>query len=189
MSRHENTAIAGTSRKDLWGTVRSANDGDSTAIAKLREELRGPNADLLIGTFGDLARQAETSILEAMFGEQSGSKLIAKDSMNMLRKELGWNDSPRIEQLLIERVVLSWLGLHWAEILSAQATNCSFAQAKFNQDKIDRASKRYLSATKMLATVRKMALPIRIELKAEVNLKETKSAIGDRFAMLNCSAN
>ena len=60
-------------RVDLWELVRLANQGDESAIAKLREELQGKNAEALLSNCGDLAFQAEESILRVYLGEQKGS--------------------------------------------------------------------------------------------------------------------
>ena len=170
----------------LCDIVRKANEGDSEAITKLCDELNGSNADLLISACGDISHQAKMTLLDAMYGKQEGYKLAALKSMKQLREELGWETSPRIEQMLIDRIVLAWQYLHWTELTTTQAGKCSLSQAKYNHDRIDRANKRFLAATKMLATIRKMALPIRVELKADVNL--SKPAISDRFSLL-ASAN
>jgi hypothetical protein len=51
--------------------------------------------------------------------------------------------------------------------------------AKYESDRIEQTERRHLRAVKMLATVRKMALPIQIELKAEVNVTEKKPSTSD----------
>jgi precorrin isomerase len=112
----------------------------------------------------------------------------ALKSMKQLREDLGWSNSPRIEQMLIERIVLAWQYLHWAKLMNTQAGKCSLSHAKYNQERIDRANKRYLSATKMLAMIRKMALPLRIDVKAEVTVAESKSSAmvpRSRFDLVN----
>lgn len=188
MNPNKNTAVIPEDTSYLWDIVRKANEGDSDAITKLRDELNGSNADLLISACGDISHQAKMTLMDAMFGKQEGYKLAALKSMKQLREDLGWETSPRIEQMLIDRIVLEWQYLHWTELTSIQAGKSSLSQAKYNQERIDRANKRYLAATKMLATIRKMALPIRVELKADVNLRESKPAISDRFSLL-ASAN
>ncbi len=188
MGPKQNATVIPKDTSFLWDIVRKANEGDSDAITKLRDELNGSNADLLVHACGDISHQAQMALLEAMYGQQEGYKLAALKSMKQLREELGWETSPRIEQMLIDRMVLAWQYLHWAELMNTQAGKSSQSQAKYNQERIDRANKRFLAATKMLATIRKMALPIRVELKADVNLRESKPAISDRFS-LSASAN
>ncbi|WP_439624847.1 hypothetical protein [Gemmata sp.] len=64
-----------------------------------------------------------------------------------------------MERLLVERVAACWLQVQDADIRAAQATNASFRQADYNQRRMDAAHKRYLSALKTLALVRKFAGP------------------------------
>lgn len=61
----------------------------------------------------------------------------------------------------------------------AQTKNRPMSLAKYESDRIEQAERRHLRTVKMRATVRKMALPIQIELKAEVNVTETKPSTTD----------
>ncbi|XZE46108.1 hypothetical protein SH467x_001376 [Pirellulaceae bacterium SH467] len=171
-------------KRQLSELIQRANTGDDSAIRKLQEELSGPHAELLVNACGNLATEAETAILRAMFGDQEGSKLISRRSMSQTRQELGWEDASKLERLLIERVVLAWQALAWAEILNAQTSKCTVALAKFNQFRVDRASVRFLSAVKALATVKKL-LPRPQPESNEVKEPEFGStALHDRLAML-----
>lgn len=188
MNHNQNATVIPKDTSFLWDIVLKANEGDPEAITKLCDELNGSNAELLISACGDISHQALMSLLEAMYSKQEGFKMAALKSMKQLREDLGWKNSPRIEQMLIERIVLAWQYLHWAELMNTQAGKCSLSQAKYNQERIDRANKRYLSATKMLVTVRKMALPLRIDVKAEVTVAESKSSAmvpRSRFDLVN----
>jgi hypothetical protein len=61
----------------------------------------------------------------------------------------------------VERIALSWLGLYAAEALfNQQSKDLSIQQAEYWQNRIDRAHRRYLSAIRTLATVRKLAVPV-----------------------------
>jgi len=81
-----------------------------------------------------------------------------------MRRKLGWGEATAIERLLIERVVQTWLQLQLLEMADAQSPSCSLELDKHQQEKTARAERRHLSAIKMLAQVRKMALPLRIDL-------------------------
>ncbi len=176
-------------RVDLWELVRQGNQGDEPAIAKLREELHGPNADVLVRICGDLAFQAEESILNVYLGGQKGNRVIIQEKLTRMRTEFGWDGAPKLERVLIERIVQTWLSVNFAEIANAQATKCSISQAKFNQERIDRTHKRHLSAIKTLALVRKMALPMRVDIKAEVSVSEPRQTHVNRFDFQLDSAN
>ncbi len=108
-----------------------------------------------------------------------------------MRVELGWSSASKLERILIERVCQTWLYLHWLELADVQSANRSTSQVKHESERIERAERRHLRAVKMLATVRKMALPLLIDLKAELTVTDSKpQAIGsrNRFEFLN-SAN
>jgi len=158
---------------DLFGNVRKANSGDQNAIAALRTELDGANGNAIIGVCGDLAFQAEESLLVAMLGEQEGAKTCVREKMKQMRKELGRDESSALERILIERIVATWLDLHFAELVCNQWQGGSIPEAKYKQHRIDRSHKRHLSAIKVLATVRKMGLSMMVDIKAAIHIPQT----------------
>src|SRR5262249_37446886 len=82
--------------------------------------------------------------------------------LDLLRAELaGPNPSP-VERLLVERVVACWLQVQDADVRYAQAQNDrpSRQHSDFLQRRMDRAHRRYLSALRTLALVRKLAVPV-----------------------------
>lgn len=160
---------------DLFGNVRKANSGDKNAIAALRTELAGANGSAIMGVCGDLAFQAEESLLVAILGEQEGAKTCVREKMKQMRKELGWDESSALERILIERIVATWLDLHFAELVCNQWQGGSIPEAKYKQHRIDRSHKRHLSAIKVLATVRKMGLSISLKIKAEIRVSQTQA--------------
>ena len=119
--------------------------------------------------------------------EQQGTRIVLLRKLDRMRAELGWNESPKLERILIERVCHTWNYLHWLEMVDAQSKNRSINLARHESERIERAERRHLRAVKMLATVRKMALPLRIDIKAEVNVSEQKSSVGSksRFDLLD----
>ncbi len=188
MSKTETQAMAKT-EIDLADMVKMANSGDKQSLAILRRELIGENSNALIDIAGNLASSLEQSTLNVMLGDkQQGTRLVLLKKLDRMRAELGWNESPKLERILIERVCQTWLYLHWLEMVDAQSKNRSINLAKHESERIERAERRHLRAVKMLATVRKMALPLRIDLKAELTVAESKSpAIGprNRFDLMN----
>jgi hypothetical protein len=74
-------------------------------------------------------------------------------------------------------VVACWLQVQNADILLAQhEPNLTLAQVEYHQSRCDRAHKRYLSAIKTLATVRKLALPV-----LQVNIAERQVNVASPF--------
>src|SRR5262245_66143189 len=80
--------------------------------------------------------------------------------MELLRAELAGANPTPIERLLVERIVACWLQVQDADARYAQAKNLSLAWGEYYQRRMDRAHRRYLSAVKALALVRKLAVPV-----------------------------
>ena len=72
---------------DLFGNVKLANSGNKAAIEELRKELAGPNGNAIIGVCGDLAFQAEESLLVAILSEQERAKTCVREKMKRMRIE------------------------------------------------------------------------------------------------------
>lgn len=156
----------------LTADFRAANKGDRSAMSRLRRNLASPQATELVEFCGNLATQTAESILTSTFGDQEASKLCVREKMIRMRNELGWQDSSEMERLLIERVVVTWLSLYRSELAYAQSTeNLSVRQHDYLERRIEKAQRKHLAAIKMLATVRKMALPVLVAVKAEVAVK------------------
>lgn len=188
MGKTETKAIA-NAEIDWADTVKKANSGDKQALAILRRELAGENANEIIDFAGNLANSLEQSTLNVMLGDQQqGTRAVLLRKLDRMRAELGWNESPKLERILIERVCQTWLYLHWLEMADTQSKNRSINLVKHESERIERAERRHLRAVKMLATVRKMALPLRIDLKAELTVAESKSRTIEprsRFELVN----
>ncbi len=88
-----------------------------------------------------------------------------------MRAELAQQTDGPLERLLIERVLTTWLQLGYADVTAAQyaAGKADLNWTRYYQERIDRAHKRYLSAIKTLATVRRLARPA-----VQINVGENK---------------
>jgi len=178
-----------STRSELVDLVEQANTGDAQALARLKNELEGSNGENLLNIAGDLAYGVEKSTITSILGDaQPGGELVLLEKLNRMRVELGWNTAPKLERILIERVCQTWLFLHLLELASKQSTATPVGLAEYEERRIERVERRHLQAVKMLATVRKLAMPVRIEVNAELNFDEsTPSTIGprNRFERLN----
>jgi hypothetical protein len=87
-----------------------------------------------------------------------------KERLALLKQELAGPNPNPIERLLVDRVGACWLQLAYADTMEADFREGSFADGDYNQRKQDRAHRRFLSAVKMLATVRRLTLPIHVDL-------------------------
>jgi hypothetical protein len=148
-----------TNVEDLLALARRAEKGDLSTLPALRELLKHPEAVRLLG--GDLAHQAEQSLIKAATGENLAFQEALSRKLELLRAELAGPNPTPVERLLVERIVACWLQVQDADIRYAQGQkNCTFAQGEYYQHRMDRAHRRYLSALKTLAVVRKLAVPV-----------------------------
>jgi len=74
-----------------------------------------------------------------------------------MRKEIAGKNCSPLEQLLSERVVVTWLEVQFFETLYAQNMPAlTIPQAEHHQKRLDRAHRRHLSAIRALAQIRKL---------------------------------
>jgi hypothetical protein len=148
-----------TDHDQLIAFLKRAEGGDRSTLPVLRKMLETPSFVDVCG--GDLARQAERSLIDKAAGKNLAFKEALTRKLELLQAELAGPDPTPLERLLAERVAACWLQLHDADIRLAQnEANLSLAQAEYRQRARDRGHKRYLSALKTLALVRKMGLPV-----------------------------
>jgi hypothetical protein len=137
--------------------LNRAQKGDASTLPALRTAFNDPHR---VESYGNLARQAERSFVDAVAGDNLGFKEGLTRKMEMLRAELAGPNPVPIERLLVERVVACWLQVQDADIRYAQAKDLSVKWYEYYQRRMNHSHKRYLSAFKTLALVRKMAVPV-----------------------------
>ena len=161
-------------RQDILDRVILKND--KNAVPEFRK-LLGQEPHLAdIG--GNLARIAEGNLVAALAGEQLYLREMLLAKLKTMRSELAGPQPSPIERLLVERVVACWLQVYDADAIAAQPESVTFVQGDYNQRRQDRAHRRYLSAIRTLALVRKLAVPIRVDLNVagSIETKETQPA-------------
>jgi hypothetical protein len=135
------------------------NAGDHKARAALRELLDGA-PDLWLSV-GNLASQAEQSMIAMAAGDNAVFKEAIERKLRKLRRELAGSEPAPLECLLVDRVVAGWLALSYAEASyhQAQRNGLDWTDSEYMQRRIDRAQRRYLAAIRTLATVRRLLVP------------------------------
>lgn len=145
--------------EEMRTIVKRAQTGDASTLPLLRKMLEDPATVDQLG--GDLARQAALSLINAAAGENLAFKEALTRKLKLLREELAGPDPTPLERLLVERIIACWLQLYSADIRLAQnEANMTMKQVEHHEERRDRAHRRYLSAIKTLASVRKLALPV-----------------------------
>jgi hypothetical protein len=148
-----------TTAAEIRKLLERAHKGDTSTLLVLRKMLENPAYVDMFG--GNLAEQAELSLIDAAAGDNLAFKEALSRKLELLRAELAGPNPTPIERLLAERAVACWLQVQDADVRYAQGQKgCTFAQGEYYQRRMDHAHRRYLSALKTLAVVRKMAVPV-----------------------------
>jgi hypothetical protein len=138
--------------------------GDESALPFIRELLD------ILPSMGDVfgAKQAEQQILSAIAGKNIVQREALERKLEQMRDELSGQNPQPLERLLIERVVLCWLHSHYADLQYGLAASISTSErSDYLQRQLDRAQRRYLAAIRCLANVRRLALPIKVDVALE----------------------
>jgi hypothetical protein len=148
----------GAAREEMIRLVKRARRGSEKCVPVVRELLKDPAKVDVLG--GDLATQAQLALVHAAAGKDLAFREALARKLELLRQELAGPDPTPLERLLVERVVASWLWVHYLEVIAAQALGSPLKWHELYQRRIDHAHRRFLSAIRTLAQVRKLAAPV-----------------------------
>jgi hypothetical protein len=152
----------------LQALLVCAATGDESALPFIRELL-----DILPSmgdTFG--VQLAEQQIVSAIAGKNIVQREAIERKLKQLRDDLSGPNPQPLERLLIERVVLCWLHAHYADLQYGLAASISTSErGDYLQRQQDRAQRRYLAAIKCLDTVRRLALPFKVDVTVAGTVK------------------
>ncbi len=152
------------------GLLRQVNDGNQAAFYRFRDLLWSDDDAWIADMLGDVADHARSALQKRIAGGQTGFLEALRTKTENLRTELEGPNPTLIEKLLVGRVLATWLQVSDADWSAARATEVSMRQDDHYQRRQDRAHKRFLSAVKMLAVVRRLALPIKVDLDVKASL-------------------
>jgi hypothetical protein len=140
----------------------------------------------MVEVCGNLATRAENTLIRKFSGKDLAVSEGIRRKMESLRAELTGATPAPLERLLVERVVACWLHLYHLETIYAGKDSMPLELAMHYQKCIDRAHKRYLSAIKTLAVVRKLAVPV---LQVNIGRKQVNVAgVGAGSNVRDCQA-
>jgi hypothetical protein len=132
-------------------------DGDQTALPALRETLNDP---AVTNQWGDLARATQWSLIERHARDNPLLREATRAKLELMRADLVGSNPTSLELLLVDRVVTCWLHLHWLELTYSVDDRMSPSLQAHYQRCITTAQKRYLAASKTLAQVRRLVVPV-----------------------------
>jgi hypothetical protein len=143
--------------EQLQRLVERAEQGDETVLGELRAAL--DVNPWVWERYGDLAQQSQGAWLQLVAGRNLLLLESARRKAEQLRAELAGPAPSPLERLLIERIVATWLQVHYSDASYAQLKGTNPAQHAAALQRQNSAQQRYLQAVKALATVRKLLRP------------------------------
>lgn len=106
-------------------------------------------------------------------GKKKSATLRRLKELRAFAAEIAGPNPTPIERTLAETAALAWLAARFLDVNDFTAEDRSIGQALCAMRRVDAARRRYLSAIRTLATVRKLALPAMVQ----VNVGEQVNAI------------
>jgi hypothetical protein len=137
---------------ELHALVRRAQAGDPGALPRIREIL--DDRPEIWQHVGDLAALVEQAWIAVLAAENPLAVEAMRRSVAEMRRELEGEHATRLEKMMIDQVLATWLECKYLEGISAEPGRGSLDQAAFRLRRLESSQKRYLNAVKMLTTVR-----------------------------------
>jgi hypothetical protein len=112
--------------------------------------------------FGNMVEHAKQALLTLAAGKCLTAKEAITRQMNELRDRLTATAASELERLLVDRVCLCWLAVYHADIDLAQQLLANPGASPASQaagKRLDGAQRRFITATKALATLQRLARP------------------------------
>lgn len=155
-------------RRRLGDAIERANGGDVAEMSVLRQWMK--QCPSVISQFGgDLAEVAAKSLIGGISGKNLVWKEAILQQLDLMRVELAGPSPSAIEKLLVAGVVTCWLQVQHADYMVARSEDA------YSERRQDRAHRRLLRSVKTLADVRRLALPIQVDVNVTASV-ETKTA-------------
>jgi hypothetical protein len=141
-------------KSELLGLVARAKQGDAGALPRLRAILDAHPE--VWETVGNLSRYVEAAWIDLVAGDDPLFRESMKRQAGALREALAGPHATKSEALLVDLVVNNWLGVQQAEYAQATQTGGggSIMQANHRLRRSEAAQKKFLSAMRMLTTLR-----------------------------------
>jgi hypothetical protein len=138
-------------------------------MPELRALFDGAEAKWVELLVGDMAEVAERALIEKAAGKDLAFQEAVRRRLAARRRELAGPGASPLEAILVERLVICWLAVYLYEAVYARLHgSLTIAEDEFHQRRIDAAHRRFLTATRALGTVRKLAIPaLQVNLIAE----------------------
>src|SRR3954454_18710095 len=129
--------------QELQRLLAQAHEGDLAVLPELRAALdRQPE---LWKQVGDLAAHAELAMLRLVAGNDLFALEAMKRRLAELKAELAGPSPSVLERLLVDRVGVCWLQVHYLDLAALSGTSAgNTPQGVWAQRRLDSAQRRYL---------------------------------------------
>jgi hypothetical protein len=145
-------------------TCAKARAGDPAALAKLPEMVAVKGwADWM----GDLGRQATARAIDRAVGGDPVWREAVTQRVAGLWKSLAGPEPTALDDLLLRRIVNSWVAVHAVELVQAIRPPRDPRQAAYLDRRVSQAQRRLTDACRALAAVRRR--PVVLQVNAAVN--------------------
>jgi hypothetical protein len=146
------------SSEDQLLTQMEAGLSKPEVFERFKRELA--NSTQLVGV-GDLSAIAEKSWVKLAVGDSPLFVASLQLTLARLKSDLGGAKPTPLERLLIEDISVAWLQLHYEDIVCAQQYGeVSRERGEYIQRRQERAHRRYISALRALAQLRRIPVPL-----------------------------
>jgi hypothetical protein len=146
--------------QETTALLERARDGDQSCLPEILGLLAdGERGDTYRRAYGSSADWLRRSIVQKVAGKNMLHQEAIVQELDRVKADLEGPDPTPIESLLAERASLCWFIVHWYENAYVNADGWNIAQVDLQHRKIDKAHRRFLTAVRTLAQVRKLALP------------------------------
>jgi hypothetical protein len=119
----------------------------------------------------NMANIVMTQIIQ-IASKQKSVRMCLETGLEHLQNEMGYQEAPMLEKLLIESISMCWLRLQWTEYQFTENTTGSHAltAGRYWDSRVNAAQMRYLRAIEALARVRKVNIAIQVNIaKQQIN--------------------
>lgn len=144
-------AVAAMSLDDIQPFVKRAQQGDASALPVLRQFL--DNHPEIWREAGDLARHAVLCATPKAYEKDLVMRECVDRKLAEHRVELEGSRPTKVERMLVDRVLVCWLQVHFADMAAAEVQDRDQDGPKsvYAQKRLDSANRRYLLALRQLA--------------------------------------
>ncbi|WP_291169897.1 hypothetical protein [Gimesia sp.] len=144
--------------------IARAKQGDAEVIPRLCEYL--DNNPILWTGPGNLALQAQAAWITLIAGQDKHLKQCLARKVNDMKQELSGTSPSPMEKLLVERVVTTWLRVHYCEAHDAQQDEESLKWAEYRLKRYRTMADLHVKSIGALTMLRKL-MPVTETPRAE----------------------